>query len=427
MVPRVRGEAHAAVGFAAATRYEATMAIEIALVGPERLGEFTAPLRTAFGLRYDPDRVARMLRLPELVHRVAALDGGAIVGSAGTYRFTMTTPGGSVPAAGLTMVGVLPTHRRRGALTGMMRRHVDEARAAGLWVTALWASEASIYGRFGYGVASYCSSIAIERDRAVFRRPVSDRGVFRLLDQPAAAAAFPKVWERVRPTIPGMLSRSDVWWDNRRLGDFDKSGSPLQRVLLEVDGAPAGYALYRFAAAVGVPGIVEGDLTVIEAVGASTEATAMLWRYLFDIDLARRIQATCLPPTHPLLHLVTEPRRLRMGLEDAVWLRLIDVEQALGARRWSSHASLTIELDDAFCPWNSGRWRIDGASGAVARSDGPAELALDAAALGSLYLGGVAASQLAEAGEVTQLADGAVEKADLLFRSARAPWCPEIF
>src|SRR5262245_11906864 len=138
------------------------MAIEIAMWGPERHAEFTLPLRTAFGLLFDAERAARVQRLPEMFHRVAALDAGAIVGSAGTYRFDMTTPGGSVPTAGLTMVGVLPTHRRRGVLSQMMRRHIDEARAAGLPVSALWASEGSIYGRFGYGIASFCGSVSIE-------------------------------------------------------------------------------------------------------------------------------------------------------------------------------------------------------------------------------------------------------------------------
>jgi predicted acetyltransferase len=403
------------------------MAIDIALIGPERHAELTGPLRTAFGMPLDPERVARMQRLPELIHRIAAFDGEMIVGSAGTYRFTMTTPGGEVPTAGLTMVAVLPTHRRRGILTAMMRRQIDEARAAGLPVAALWASEASIYGRFGYGIATFCASLSIERDRAAFRRPVESRGTFRLVDEGEAARAFPVVWERVRAVTPGMLSRSDVWWEIRRIGDFDKSGGPLQRVLFEIDGASMAYATYRFAVKVGMPGNIDGDLSVVEAVGATPEATASLWRYLCDVDLVRRIEAPGLPPTHPIVHLVRDPRRLHMTLEDALWVRLIDVQAALAKRRWSSDASWTFELEDTFCPWNSGRWRIDGASGQVARTDAAADMRLDAATLASLYLGGVSLRQLADAGDVIEPTEGAIDRGDSLFRSPRAPWCPEIF
>lgn len=402
------------------------MAIDIALVGPERHEELVQPLLTAFGLPADPERAARVRRLPEVMHRVAALDQGAIVGGAGSYLFTMTTPGGSAATAGLTMVGVLPTHRRRGILTALVRRHLDEVRAARIPVAALWASEGSIYGRFGYGVASFAGRISIERDRTAFRKPVPRTGRFRLLDQPAAAAAFPGIWDRVRATTPGMLSRSAVWWDNRRIGDFETGGAPLQRVLLEIDGRPEGYAVYRFADKIFAnPGPLGANLAVSEAIATSPEATAQLWRYLCDLDLVNRLEASYLPPTHPLFHLVLEPRRLRMTLEDALWVRLVDVETALGARSWRATEAVTLALEDAFCPWNAGVYRIDGGGGR--RTDATPELRLDASALGSLYLGGISAPELADAGGLVELAPGAVDRADALFRSSRYPWCPEIF
>lgn len=401
------------------------MTIEIRLVPPERHPEFTMPLRTAFGMRFDAERAARMMRLTEVHHRIGAFDGEQIVGTAGAFSFTMTTPGGAVPAAGLSMVGVLPTHRRRGILNRLVQRHFEEARAGGFPVAALWASEGQIYGRYGYGVATVSASISIERDRAVFRRPAPQGGTFRLLDEEQARAPFKAIYERVRAATPGMLSRTDLWWDFRRLGDFDESTPPLQRVLLTIDGQPEGYALHRFTDKISIPGIAELDLGVMEAVATSPAATAMLWRYLCDIDLVRRIEATGLPPTHPLFTTVSEARRLRMKVEDGLWIRLLDVEAALAARRFPDHGAVTFELTDALCPWNAGGYHVG--DGRVTRTSTRPDLRLDAAALGSLYLGGIGVRQLADAGDIEELTDGAVDRADALFRSPRAPWCPEIF
>jgi len=323
------------------------------------------------------------------------------------------------------MVGVLPTHRRRGILSSMMRMHIDQARENGQPVSALWASEGSIYGRYGYGVASLVGSISLERDRAVFKRPVSRAGELRLLDENEALEPFRQVWERVRPTVPGMMSRSAEWWQVRRLGDFDKGLLPLYRVALYVDGQPEAYAMYRFAETMPMPGVAEANLNVIEAIATSPQATAMLWRYICDLDLVRRIEARLLYASHPLFHMVAEPRRLRLQVSDAVWVRLVDAATALGARVFAPAGAVTFRLDDEFCPWNEGVYRIEG--GRAARWDGAPELRLNASTLGSLYLGGVTARQLADAGELEEIAEGAIDRADALFRWPRAPWCPDIF
>ncbi len=401
------------------------MAIEIALWGPERHAEFTRPLLTAFGLPFDSERAARAARLTEIIQRIAAVDGDRIVGSAGGYRLEMTVPGGTAKVCGLTMVGVMPTHRRRGILTSMVRRHFEEAQGQGLPVSALWASEGQIYGRFGYGMASVCASLSIERERSQFHRAMPQPGTFRLVDDVEARDVFPAVWEQVRPVTPGMLTRSSLWWEYRRLMDYEKASPPLHRVLLEVDGRPEGYAIYRFTAKVAPPGLIQTNLAVTEAVAVSPRATSQLWRYLLDMDLVSRVEVTLVPPSHPIMHLVQEPRRLHMALEDALWMRLIDADAALQMRSYPAHESLTFALHDAFCPWNSGVYRI--ADGRVKRAHASPDLKLDASALGSLYLGGITARHLADAGAIDELVPGAIDRADTLFRSARAPWCPEIF
>jgi len=403
------------------------MTIDIRLVGPEQHLEFITPLLTGFGAPIVPERVERMQRLADVTHRFAAYDGDTIAGCAGTMAFTMTTPGGAVPVAGLTMVGVLPTHRRRGVMSALVRQHLDEARASGQPVSALWASEGSIYGRFGYGLGSLVCSGSIERDRSAFITDVARAGRVRLVTEEEALRTLPEIWERVRPTTPGMLSRSPSWWQNRRLADLEKGAPPMQRVVLELDGRPEAYALYRHHLRWESTNIPDSRLQVHEAMATSPLTTRLIWRYLLDIDLMQRIEVSFLPPDHPLLLMLLEPRRLRLSATDALWVRVLDVEAALGSRAWGSQDALTIQVDDALYPSNSGRYRIDGAIGLCARTDAPAALRLDIATLGAAWLGGFSVRRLADAGRVEELQEGAIARADALFRSSRAPWCPEIF
>jgi predicted acetyltransferase len=309
-----------------------------------------------------------------------------------------------------------------------MRRHLDETRARGKAVAALFASEGSIYRRFGYGIASVAAEIEIERDRSAFVGAAVPGARFRLLDHEAAALAFPPIWERVRATRPGMLTRTDGWWRARRLSDIApvRAGRPaLLRVLCEIDGRPAGYALYR-AGMRNEHFTVVGTVEVVEAVGDSPAATRALWRYLFDIDLARTIKADHLPIDHPLLQLVAEPSRLGMRLHDAIWIRLVDVAAALSQRGWEAEGPpLVLAVVDAFCPWNQGTFRL--ADGKAERSTEAPDLTLDVAALGAAYLGGCGFTHLADAGRAIEHTPNALRRADALFRSTRAPWCPEMF
>jgi predicted acetyltransferase len=400
------------------------MAIELRLLDASEHAHFLTPLRSAFGLVIDADRITRARRLEEISERIGAFEGDLIVGCAGAYAMTMTTPGGSVPVSGLTMVGVASTHRRRGVLTTMIRRHFDRARAEGKPISALWSAEPAIYGRFGYGIASSCGAIAVERARSAFRRP-SAEGELALLDEREALAPFAEVWDRVRADTPGMMSRTPAWWEVRRLGDHEKSGPPLQRLLVRFDGRAEGYALYRFANRFDPIGTPEANLQVVEALGATPRATARVWRYLFDVDLARRIEATLIPPDHALFHLLRDPRALRLMLTDGLWLRLLDVEAALAARAFAGDEEVTLGVDDALFPENTGSYRVGG--GRVVRVEGGAELRLDVAALGSTYLGSVSFASLAAAGEVEEVVAGAIARADRIFRAGRGAWCPEIF
>ncbi|MBA3366628.1 MAG: GNAT family N-acetyltransferase [Actinobacteria bacterium] len=357
----------------------------------------------------------------------AAWEDGRAVGGAGAFPFQLTVPGGRVAAAGVTTVGVLPTHRRRGLLRGMMRAQLDDIHERGEPVAYLWASEATIYGRFGYGIASLSGEMEIPRNRAAFHAPVESAGRLRLVDYEEALELVPAVYEQVALETPGMFARSRDWWEARALADPEwrrGGGGEMVRVILEEDGRTGAYALYRLH-----PGFEHGTSTgrvnVIEAMGVSPQAMQQIWRYLLDVDWMDRVGARLLPVDHPLFFLLAEPRRMRFTLEDALWVRLVDVGAALGARSYASDESIVLDVLDDFCPWNGGRWRLEG--GTAARTEDAAELRLDVSTLGSVYLGGFTFAQLTRAGRVEQLVPDALERADRLFRTGRAPWCPEIF
>jgi len=384
-----------------------------------------------FGGEADQAWLDRWLRFFELERMHAAYDGSppdaAIVGGAGAFSFELTIPGGAVRAAGVTVVGVLPTHRRRGVLHALMRAQLDDVRSRGEPVACLWASEETIYVRYGYGLAVSGLEMSLARGDSAFRGRFEPIGQTRLVARGEALALLPEVYDRARRQTPGMLARSPAWWEHRRLADLPErrgGGGPLQHVVLEVDGQIDAYALYRmhFKIEHGSPC---GKVEVLEAVGATPEATRSIWRYLLDIDWTARIEAAALPTDHVLRTLLASPRRAGFRLHDTLFVRLVDVGAALSARSYGAAESVVLDVRDDFCEHNRGRWRI-GTDG-VRRVDGDADLALDVSTLASLYLGGFGAFELARAGPIEERTEGAIARADALFRTDRAPWCPEIF
>ena len=310
----------------------------------------------------DAERFARWI---EVERMQAAWDGDRIVGGAGAFTYLLSVPGGSIPAGGVTVVGVLPTHRRRGVLTAMMQAQLADCKARGDVTAYLWASEATIYGRFGYGLASRIGAISLARDRAVFAVPFESRGNVRLLDLEEAAALFPPLYERVFAERPGMFERSKAWWETRRLNDDParRRGGPLHRALLELDGEPAGYALYRVAQD-WESGSSKGTVTIQEVVAPTPEATRELWRWLFDFDWTSQFVADLLPIDHPLFLLLAEPRRMQFKVNDGVWVRLIDIAAALSARSYAGAGESCSRSRTRSCP----RTRVATVSAEVGRS-----------------------------------------------------------
>jgi len=355
----------------------------------------------------------------------AAFEDEQIVGGAGAFPFELSVPGGSLPCAGVTAVGVHPTHRRRGALRAMMDTQLRDIHERGEPIAALWASEETIYGRFGYGVASWAGELRVPHDVDAFAQPHEPVGPARFVTPEEARELFPPVYEEVRRARPGMTSRSDVWWEERHLRQEEhESNAPRRFVALDVDGRTQAYAIYRthFAFEGGLPA---SRLVVREALGATPQASAAIWRFLLDVDWMSVVEVPLAPPDHPLFLLLALPRRAGYRMGDGIWVRIVDVPAALSGRAYGEGGPLVFEVRDAMCEWNDGRWNLEG--GECSRTDEEPDLALDVSALGSAFLGAVSFTQLREAMRVEELREGAIARADALFAWHRLPWCLEIF
>ncbi|MEU0893587.1 GNAT family N-acetyltransferase [Streptomyces massasporeus] len=370
--------------------------------------------------------------LTEFDRSLAVWDGDECVGTAGAFSFRLTVPGGtSLPVAGVTMVSVAATHRRRGLLTSMMRRQLDDVRAWGEPLAVLTASEPAIYGRFGYGNATVSLTAEIDTTRVGLSVPDGTDDVRVRYAVPADVLdVCEAVYARLVPARPGMLARQPGW---ERLGVLDpaserEGASPLQCVLAERDGETVGYARYRVKPEWELSGS-NGTVIVEELAGLDPTADAALWRFLFGIDLTSKVTVRGRPVDDAWQYLVTDPRRCHPRVRDSLYVRTVEVGAALEARTYQTPVDVVFEVEDAFCPWNAGRWRLSGdAKGAVCeRTADAADVALSVRELGAAYLGGVSLAALAAAGRVRELRPGALAEASLGFGVGVPPWLPHGF
>ena len=392
----------------------------------EEFGQAVFAIGQYFGMEPTGERMERFSKNLPIQRMHAARENGVTVGGAGAFPFQMTVPGAVVPTAGVTVVGTFPTHRRRGVLRALMRAQLDDVHARGEPLALLWASEDTIYGRFGYGMASAAGSVSIPSDATAFARQLERAGTLRIVDSDQALRLFPRVWDAVRRKTPGMLARTRNWWEFRVLFMQPGGGEdgPKRFVVLETDGRPEGYAIYRHKPKF-ADGEFSSELHVVEAVALDGRPTAEVWRYLLDIDWSTKVTADLLPVDHPLSWLLATPRRMKLRIGDGLWVRLVDVGAALSARSYATDGAVVFDVIDEFCPWNAGRWRV--VRGRAKRTTSGAQLRLDVSALGSAYLGAFSFSGLVRGGRAEELRRGAAARADAMFAAERAPWCPEIF
>ncbi|WP_405531282.1 GNAT family N-acetyltransferase [Streptomyces avidinii] len=411
------------------------MALEMRVLQADEWDVWYDHLELAFGgVPESPEERELYKSLTDVDRSLGVWDGDACVGSAGAFGFRLSVPGGAiVPAAGVTMVGVSPTHRRRGVLTSLMRRQLDDIRAGGEPLAVLTASDPAIYGRFGYGPATYALAVEVDTTRVRLSVPPGTDAIrLRLVDPQRALADCERVYAALVPTRPGMPARQPGW-ERQSLLDppaMRGGGSPLKCVVAErEDGEVVGYARYRVKPDWDPAGS-EGKVDVSDLDALDPAACAALWRYLFSIDLTWTVRAPRRPVDDPLLHLVSDIRRSRPRTRDSLHVRLVDLAAALEARTYGAPVDVVLAVRDPFGPWNDGRWRlVADAKGAArcTRTEEPADLELSVRELGSAYLGGITLTSLAAAGLVRELRPGALTETSRAFAGDVAPWLPHGF
>jgi predicted acetyltransferase len=390
---------------------------------------------------------------------LAAFDGEQMVGTALAFTFGLTVPGGCVAAAGISGVSVLPTYRRRGILSALMRRQLADVSAGNEPVAALFASESGIYRRYGYGVASEQYDFKIRAGQHRLADPVASRPIaaearvaaeavpaeagvpesgaltFRLANPPEVLSELKRVYDIVRAGRPGMLTRSEQWWE-AVVSDppFLREGqSPLCCVIAADDAGARAYALYTGKPNWGDDSLPAHELTVRELFAVDPQARAALWHHLLSRDLVSDVVAWRRPIDDPLLHLLANRRDARPRASDGLWIRLIDLPAALTQRRYCGPVDVVIDVTDPLLPANSGRWRLraDGFAGAepptCERTSAQADVALGIADIGATYLGGTRLGTLAGAGLVTERRPGTLAPLSAALSWDPLPWSPRSF
>ena len=409
------------------------MDVELRAATADEYPTYQRVVETTFGHHPTDEEIELGRHVFEPERSILAVDGGDIVATAGAYSFDLTLPGGTaVPVAGVSYVGVLATHRRRGILRRMMDQQLDDVAARGEPIAVLTASESGIYGRFGYGLAAQSAWSEVDARHAGLAHPAKAAGRVRFVQPDEAAKVFPAVYDQVRLRHPGHVSRHDGWW-TMWFADPEIWRDGLSKRFYVVHesaaGEPDGFLAYRIKEdwPDGVPHL---ELHIRDMETLDAEAEAALFGFCMQVDLVGRVMLDNRPIDDPLRWRLVEPRRLRVRKSgDFLWLRVLDVAAALGARRYGTDDRLTIELTDRFRPANDGRWTVEGGpdGAAAARSDRDADLALESADLGAIYLGGARPSTLAAAGRIEERTDGALRRADAFFSSMPAPWCSTEF
>jgi predicted acetyltransferase len=410
--------------------YDARMPLDVRPITEAEVPAMQRLVESSFGGDPDPDEMAawRPLVEPERTH--GAFEGTDLVGTGAVFTFDMTVPGGPVPAAGVTAVGVRPTHRRQGVLTAIMAAQLAAIRERGTEsFAALWASEAPIYPRFGYGVAARRWNVTVAaHDPVLLGRPPVGR--VRLVDTDEIATLAPPLYDAVRATRPGMISRSPARWTTRLtdLPAYRHGGSTRKHAVYEVGGTPRGYAWYRTKSD-WTDGRPDGTVHVVEVVALDADAHGGLWRLLLGLDLMARVRWDNLPPDDALFQRLRDPRVVKVNVTDGLHVRVLDVPMALTTRSYAGSGNVVLEVVDETGGWAAGRWALDATpDGATCTATtASADLTLSAEELGAAYLGDTTLRSMSDAGRVDEHVPGAADRASALLAWPRAAWCPEIF
>ena len=347
---------------------------------------------------------------------IMAFDGKHMVGNALSYEMDMYIPGGLSKIAAVASVSVQATHRRKGINRAIMKYQLEEIYSRGEPLAVLQASESIIYGRYGYGLASFESNLEIEKTRSAYAVEHASMGQTYFVEESEAREIFPQIYSKAIENRNGMVTRQENWWEFRFREPGLKGGDPKSWfVKYQENGQDDGYLRYT---------INGTELNVIELIASSHQAYSSLWRICLDMDLVDVIKAEHRPADDELKWMLADPRRLVERSSDRYWVRLVDVRTALSQRSYSSDGSLILKIQDDFLSWNKQVVELSSESGKslCSISNKTPDIILTAGDLGAVYLGGINFSTLLSANRIEEVTEGSVAQANLMFSTSRKPW-----
>jgi predicted acetyltransferase len=361
-----------------------------------------------------------------------AWDGDQTVGMGANFTLNTSTPGGSLPTAGVTFIAVRPTHRRRGVMTQMLDTLHADGIARGEPIAALWAADAAIYGRFGYGLATQRLTVEIPHAKGALLNAPEDPSLrLRMVDTASDYEHVAPIYEALRKSRGGVLGL-DERWNARHVYDpahHRDGGTRAMTVLVEDDDRVRGYLRYALKASWPSGRYAEGSVTIYRLMSLDAAAHAALWRYCLSIDLMTQTKWWNLPVDDPIVTWLEHSRQTSLQVSDAMWVRILDLPAALTGRTYSREIDVVLEVTDKAFEQNAGTWRLSGGpDGATCeRTNGPPDLTVDVRSLGAVLLGGPTLQSHSDAGWLEEHTAGSVSATSDAFTAIRAPYCPFVF
>ncbi len=360
---------------------------------------------------------------------LCAFDGARLVSSFSTIPFTMRANGTAVPMGGVSAVGTLPEYRRRGLVRRISTQAFADMRERGQAVASLWASQAAIYQRYGYAMASVLRSYRMDTADIGFFDGDEGSSQVERLDVGAGYDLVKRVYIAFIADRMCYLHRARPLWLNNALDEDDAQGPIHIALSRDASGEPDGYAIYTLRAGRRDHASRNQEIVIRDLAWLSPDAYRSLWSFIRRHDLVGSVRWDNAPSDDPAVELFMEPRLLHARDHEGLWLRMVDVPAALAGRGWNADGELSLSVaEDALAPWNTGIWRLSVADGSAEVTPGAAsaDLQLSVKALALLYTGRRSARELAAWG-MLEGAPPALRRADALFATPHAPHCPDHF
>ena len=398
------------------------MQYEIRSISSEEFGEFSKSTATAFGDDQDAEYLSMKKSYFDFDRTIAVIDKNGIIGGCVSSPYLLNIPGGQVNVAAVADVSVLPNHRRKGLLTDMMRVQLSDVYEKGEWFAALWAEESPIYGRFGYGIGSLHENWTLERQHNAFNTNIDDKGTIEYINSTEITELLPPIYEQATIDIPGIIQRPENYWKVIEK-DFESkrnNESKIQHVVYIQDKQINGYVSYRTA---------PHSISVHELMGIDLSSIVALWRFCLDMDLRLQAQIYRRPLDDIFPLLLIDSGKLSRTIKEGLWLRLVNVREALAVRKYAIENNLVLRVFDSFCKWNDQTLELqtDGIESNCLPSNSKPDICISASDLASAYLGAIKFSTLLKCGRIQQETANAVHKADMMFSYKHTPWSPFYF